>query len=84
LPDYLLPGAIKIDDLQTPVAATQYAMRGMGEGGAVAPLPATANAVRDAISVLGAPGGAEVTETPITAPRILAVIRKARAAALRS
>jgi len=36
----------------------------MGEGGAVAPPAAIANAVRDALSALGA----EVNETPITPP----------------
>src|SRR5437899_2261953 len=42
LADYLLPGAaempaIKIAHLHTPAAATEYGMKGMGEGGAVAP-----------------------------------------------
>jgi carbon-monoxide dehydrogenase large subunit len=46
----------------------------MGEGGAVAPPAAIANAVRDALASIGA----EVNETPITAPRVLAAIRKAR------
>jgi carbon-monoxide dehydrogenase large subunit len=46
-------------------------MKGMGEGGAVAPPAAIANAVRDAL-------GAEVNETPITPRRVLAAINKAR------
>ena len=59
LADYLLPGAaelpaIKIAHLHTPAAATEYGMKGMGEGGAVAPPAAIANAVRDALSALGA------------------------------
>jgi carbon-monoxide dehydrogenase large subunit len=49
-------------------------MKGMGEGGAVAPPAAIANAVRDAL----APLGAEVNETPITAERVLAAIRRAQ------
>ena len=48
-------------------------MKGMGEGGAVAPPAAIANAVRDALAAIGA----EVNETPITAPRVLAAIKAA-------
>jgi len=46
----------------------------MGEGGAVAPPAAIANAVRDALSAMGA----EVNETPITPRRVMAAIRNAR------
>jgi carbon-monoxide dehydrogenase large subunit len=46
----------------------------MGEGGAVAPPAAIANAVRDALGPLGA----EVNETPLTPQRVLAAIRQAR------
>jgi len=79
LADYLLPGAaelpaIKIVHLHTPAAATEYGMKGMGEGGAVAPPAAIANAVRDALASIGA----EVNETPITPRRVLAAIRKAQ------
>ena len=48
--------------------------RGMGEGGAVAPPAAIANAVRDALSAIGG----EVNETPLTAERVLVAIRKAK------
>jgi len=79
LADYLLPGAaelpaIKIGHLHTPAAATEYGMKGMGEGGAVAPPAAIANAVRDALASIGA----EVNETPITPRRVLAAIRQAQ------
>jgi carbon-monoxide dehydrogenase large subunit len=47
-------------------------MKGMGEGGAVAPPAAIANAVRDALAT----SGAEVNETPITPQRVMAAIRK--------
>jgi aerobic carbon-monoxide dehydrogenase large subunit len=60
--------------LHTPATATEYGMKGMGEGGAVAPPAAIANAVRDALAALGA----EVNETPVTSERVLAAIRKAR------
>ena len=77
--DYHMPGAhelpaIRIGHLHTPATATEYGMKGMGEGGAVAPPAAIANAVRDAL----APLGAEVNETPLTPMRVLAAIRKAR------
>jgi carbon-monoxide dehydrogenase large subunit len=82
LADYLLPGAaempaIKIGHLHTPAAATEYGMKGMGEGGAVAPPAAIANAVRDALAALGA----EVNETPITPRRVLAALQTVRKAA---
>ncbi len=77
--DYHMPAAfelpaIRIGHLHNPATATEYGMKGMGEGGAVAPPAAIANAVRDALAALGA----EVNETPITAPRVLAAIRKAQ------
>jgi aerobic carbon-monoxide dehydrogenase large subunit len=78
--DYLMPGAaelptIKIGHLHTPATATEYGMKGMGEGGAVAPPAAIANAVRDALATLGA----ELNETPITPRRVMEAINKARA-----
>ena len=81
LADYLLPGAaelpaIKIAHLHTPTPHTEYGVKGMGEGGAVAPPAAIANAVRDALAALGA----EVNETPLTPRRVLAAIRRAQAA----
>ena len=82
--DYHLPGAfelppIKIGHLHNPATATEYGMKGMGEGGAVAPPAAIANAVRDALSAIGA----EVNETPLTSQRVLAAIRAAKPAASR-
>jgi carbon-monoxide dehydrogenase large subunit len=53
---------------------TEYGMKGMGEGGAVAPPAAITNAVRDALGRLGA----EINETPLTPRRVQAAIRKAR------
>jgi carbon-monoxide dehydrogenase large subunit len=76
LADYLLPGAaempaIKIDHLHTPSLYTEFGVKGLGEGGAIAPPAAIANAVRDALASIGA----EVNETPITPSRVLAAIR---------
>jgi carbon-monoxide dehydrogenase large subunit len=89
LADYLLPGAaempaIKIGHLHTPTPHTEYGMKGMGEGGAVAPPAAIANAVRDALAAVGAPKGVEINETPITPRRVLSAIRKARGSAVES
>jgi hypothetical protein len=82
LGDYLLPGAvempaIKIGHLHIPTPYTEYGMKSMGEGGAVAPPAAIANAVRDALAEIGA----EVNETPITPRRVLTAIKAARVAA---
>jgi carbon-monoxide dehydrogenase large subunit len=68
---YELP-AIRIGHLHTKATATEYGMKGMGEGGAVVPPAAIANAVRDAL----APVGAEINETPLTPERVLTAIRK--------
>ncbi len=77
--DYHLPAAfelppIKLGHLHNPATATEYGMKGMGEGGAVAPPAAIANAVRDALASLGA----EINETPLTSERVLTAIRRSR------
>jgi carbon-monoxide dehydrogenase large subunit len=77
--DYLMPGAaempaIRIVHTETPTPFTEYGVKGMGEGGAIAPAAAIANAVRDALASIGA----EVNETPITPRRVVAAIRAAR------
>jgi carbon-monoxide dehydrogenase large subunit len=68
---YELP-AIRIDHLHTKATATEYGMKGMGEGGAVIPPAAIANAVRDAL----APVGVEINETPLTPERVMSALRK--------
>jgi carbon-monoxide dehydrogenase large subunit len=78
LADYLTPSAaelppIKLVHLVTPTPHTEYGVKGMGEGGAIAPPAAIANAVRDALCAVGA----EINETPITPRRILAAMRDA-------
>jgi carbon-monoxide dehydrogenase large subunit len=77
--DYHIPGAhelptIRIGHLHTKATATEYGMKGMGEGGAVIPPAAIANAVRDAL----APLGVEINETPLTPERVLTAIRRQR------
>jgi aerobic carbon-monoxide dehydrogenase large subunit len=77
--DYHIPGAhelptIRIGHLHTKATATEYGTKGMGEGGAVIPPAAIANAVRDAL----APLGVEINETPLTPERVLTAIRRQR------
>ncbi|HUN42060.1 MAG TPA: xanthine dehydrogenase family protein molybdopterin-binding subunit [Acetobacteraceae bacterium] len=79
--DYHLPWAgelpaIKIGHLHTAATATEYGMKGMGEGGAVAPPAAIANAVRDAFASARVEG--EVNETPVTGERVVQAAGKIR------
>jgi aerobic carbon-monoxide dehydrogenase large subunit len=79
--DYLLPGpteipAIRIFHMQTPSPYTAFGIKGMGEGGAIAPPAVIFNAVNDALRPLGV----ELTETPLTPRRLLAAIEAANAA----
>jgi carbon-monoxide dehydrogenase large subunit len=78
LMDYLLPSAteipaLRIFHMQTPSPYTEFGIKGMGEGGAIAPPAAIFNAVNDAL----APLGVELTETPLTPSRLLAALRRA-------
>ena len=57
--DYLLPGptevpAPRLDHMETLSPYTQFGVKGIGEGGAIAPPAAIANAVNDALRPLGA------------------------------
>jgi len=83
LSDYLLPGAtevpaLRIVHMETPSPYTEFGVKGIGEGGAIAPPATIANAVNDALEPLGA---AELLQSPITPRRVLAAIAKARAPA---
>jgi aerobic carbon-monoxide dehydrogenase large subunit len=65
--DYLLPGAgevpfLRIKHLETPSPFTVLGMKGMGEGSAIAPPAAVANAVTDALRDLGV----SMYSTPMT------------------
>jgi len=77
--DYLLPGpteipAIRIFHIQTPSPYTEFGIKGMGEGGAIAPPAAIFNAVNDALHPLGV----EMRETPLTPEKLLEAIEQAR------
>jgi carbon-monoxide dehydrogenase large subunit len=75
--DYLLPSSldvphIEVHHLQTPSPFTLGGFKGMGEGGAIAPLPALANAVSDAL----APLGISIDSLPLSPERIYALIER--------
>ena len=76
--DYLLPGpteipAIRIFHMATPSPYTEFGIKGMGEGGAIAPPAVIFNAVNDALKPLGV----ELTETPLTPRRLLEALERA-------
>jgi carbon-monoxide dehydrogenase large subunit len=80
LADYMLPGAteipvLRIDHMETPSPYTRFGQKGIGEGGAIGPPAAIANAVNDALAGLGA----RVDRLPITPHRVMAAIMAAEA-----
>ncbi len=77
--DYMMPGAteiphIRIDHMETPSPYTTFGQKGIGEGGAIGPPAAIANAVNDALRPLGV----EINEIPISPKRLLAAIEAAK------
>ncbi len=66
--------SLRIGHMETLSPYTEFGVKGIGEGGAIAPPAAIANAVNDALRPLGV----EITETPITPRRLLAAIAKAQ------
>ena len=78
LADYRLPGAaevprIRIEHMETPSPYSRFGQKGLGEGGAIGPPAAIANAINQAL----APLGVEVDELPITRERLLTKIAEA-------
>jgi carbon-monoxide dehydrogenase large subunit len=76
LMDYATPKADDLPGIETvhlefPSPRNPLGVKGLGEGGAISPPAAIANAVEDAL----APFGVRVTETPVTAARILALLQ---------
>ena len=70
--DYIIPGASEVPDvrvlhMETPSPHTRLGIKGMGEGGAIAPPAAVINAINDALRPLGA----RIDQTPATAERVL-------------
>src|SRR5207302_2409948 len=79
LMDYALPTASDIPAMQivhqhSPSPLNPLGVKGVGEGGAVAPPAAIANAVCDAL----APFGIELNTTPIRPDELAAAARSAR------
>jgi carbon-monoxide dehydrogenase large subunit len=77
--DYHLPGAAEmppmaIDHMESPSPISRFGQKGIGEGGAIAPPAAIANAINDAL----APLGVEVDTLPMTPVRILTKLSAAR------
>jgi aerobic carbon-monoxide dehydrogenase large subunit len=80
LADYLLPGAtevpsVRIEHMETPSPYSEFGQKGIGEGGAIGPPAAIANAINDALRPLGV----EIGETPITPRRLMAAVAARRA-----
>jgi carbon-monoxide dehydrogenase large subunit len=79
--EYMVPCApeipkIRISHSVTPALATEYGVKGVGEGGAIAPPAVIANAVADAFRAIGA----EFNETPLTPRRVSDAVERARRA----
>jgi carbon-monoxide dehydrogenase large subunit len=75
--DYLLPGptevpAPRVDHMETLAPHTEFGVKGIGEGGAIAPPAAIANAVNDALRPLGV----EMLVSPMTPRQILEAIAR--------
>ncbi|HLW61428.1 MAG TPA: xanthine dehydrogenase family protein molybdopterin-binding subunit [bacterium] len=75
LMDYAVPKARDLPLIETihldhPSPRNPLGVKGVGEGGAIAPPAALANAIEDAL----APFGIRITEGPVTAERIVALI----------
>jgi carbon-monoxide dehydrogenase large subunit len=74
--DYLLPGptevpAPKVGHMETPAPYTEFGVKGIGEGGAIAPPGAIGNAVNDALKSLGV----ELLHSPMTPRRVMEAIQ---------
>ena len=83
LADYHLPGAceipsMRIDHIETPSPYTRFGQKGIGEGGAIGPPAAIANAINDALAAFAV----EMDSTPMTMQKVLAKIIAADAAAV--
>jgi carbon-monoxide dehydrogenase large subunit len=59
--------------METPSPHTRFGIKGMGEGGAIAPPAAIVNAINDALRGLGA----RISTTPATHERVLEAIAAA-------
>jgi carbon-monoxide dehydrogenase large subunit len=79
--DYLLPGpaetpAPRLEHMETPSPYTSFGVKGIGEGGAIAPPAALVNAINDALAAFGA----ELLHSPVTPTDIVGAVLDARRA----
>ncbi|HET9923467.1 MAG TPA: xanthine dehydrogenase family protein molybdopterin-binding subunit [Methylomirabilota bacterium] len=79
--DYLVPTAMELPPIETvhleyPSPRNPLGMKGIGEGGAISPPAAIANAVEDALT----PWGVRVTRTPLGPSVVLGLLERARVA----
>jgi carbon-monoxide dehydrogenase large subunit len=79
LADYLLPGPTEVpeprlDHMETPSPYTMFGVKGIGEGGAIAPPAAITNAVNDALRPLGV----KLLHSPISPRRLVEAVLEAR------
>ena len=79
LMDYLVPTAMELPPIDTvhleyPSPRNPLGIKGLGEGGAISPPAAIANAVEDALQ----PFDVKITETPLSPARVLALIQRSR------
>jgi carbon-monoxide dehydrogenase large subunit len=80
--DYLIPGAaevphFRIFHMETPSPYTKFGIKGVGEGGAIAPPAVILNAVNDALRHLGV----DLNSTPITPRRIVEALEAGKSIA---
>jgi carbon-monoxide dehydrogenase large subunit len=79
LMDYLLPTSMELPPIETvhleyPSPRNPLGVKGIGEGGAISPPAAIANAVEDALS----PFNVRVTRTPLGPSVVLSLIEAAK------
>jgi carbon-monoxide dehydrogenase large subunit len=75
--DYLLPGFMEVPKIRTvhlesPSPLNPLGIKGLGEGGAIAPPAAIANALADALL----PFAVQVNDIPLSPHRVLEIIRR--------
>jgi carbon-monoxide dehydrogenase large subunit len=75
--DYLVPTAMELPPIETvhleyPSPRNPLGIKGLGEGGAISPPAAIANAIEDALQ----PFDVKITATPVSPARLLTLIRR--------
>jgi carbon-monoxide dehydrogenase large subunit len=75
--NYLLPGSMEVPSIKTvhlesPSPLNPLGVKGLGEGGAIAPPAAIANALADALLPLATP----VNEIPLTPERVMQILAR--------